>query len=289
MQAVGTTNEAAAILEAMNRVLDTFINPRRDPKDDILDQPESVRELSGAMNVLHSRGYVIDEAAVRGGADEFVYFMWLADKPGPRSETWLEFVKTAATYGRFPMQIAALNSIPQPLPNECVDLVKARLSDRDLGVCRAACTIAGRSGNKMFVKPLLEIIATEHHEWLLREATEAANKLGVRYELLDVWAERLAEEELYGLALDSLQTVIEALPGSSSGRTDLTRDERIELRTRWRDFLTKHASELRNGKKFKIGDPAITPALFGRARTWQLPDGKFWPITWEEMHRIPPK
>jgi hypothetical protein len=163
------------------------------------------------------------------------------------------------------------------------------MADDDLGVVRAACTVAGRSGKKTFLKPLLEIIATEHHEWLLREATDAANKLGAGFDLQDIWADRLAEEHLYGLALDSLQTVIEGLPGGSTGRTDLTRGERIELRNQWKTFLTKHADELRSGKKFKVDDPALTPALFGHARTWQLPNGKFWPITWEEMDRTPQK
>ena len=163
--------------------------------------------------------------------------------------------------------------------------VKSRLSDADLGVCRTACAVVGKSGNKAFLKPLLEIIATEHHEWLLREATDAASKLGAGYDLLETWADRLNEEHLYGLALDSLQTVIEGLPGSSSGRTDLTRGERIGLHSEWKRLLAQHAGEIRAGKRFKLEDPALTPALFGRARTWQLPNGKFWPITWTEMDK----
>jgi len=97
----------------------------------------------------------------------------------------------------------------------------------------------------------------------------------------------LTDEKLYGIALDSLQTVIVGLPGGSSGRTDLTREERIELRNQWETFLAKHADEIRQGKKFKVDDPALSPALFGRARTWQLPNGKFWPISWEEMDKMP--
>src|SRR5207249_2714145 len=106
---------------------------------------------------------------------------------------------------RFPVRVAALNSIPEPVPEQCIAFVKARLTDEDLGVCRAACTVAGKSGNKIFLKPLLEIIATEHHELLLREATDAA----------------------------------------------------------------------------------MIPARFGRARTWQLPDGKFWPSSWAVMDKPP--
>lgn len=289
IQTVGTTNEAPAVRAALDRVLDPLVQPRRDPKDDILDQPEGVRELLNAMNVLHARGYSIGEDQISGEGAFLLYFTWLADQPPPRPERWLEILNTFGDNCRFPTRVAALNSIPEPAPIDCFAFVKSRLTDSDLGVCRTACSVAGRSGNKDFLKPLLEIIATEHHEWLLREATDAANKLGGGFDLLDTWADRLAEEHLYGLALDSLQTVIEGLPGSSSGRTDLTRGERIELRNQWRSFLTKHADEIRAGKKFKVSDPALTPALFGRARTWQLPNGKFWPITWAEMDGQPQK
>jgi len=41
-----------------------------------------------------------------------------------------------------------------------------KLADTDLGVCRAACELAGKSGHHDFRRPLLEIIATENHELL---------------------------------------------------------------------------------------------------------------------------
>ena len=283
--AVGTLAEATTVIAAMDRALSPMVTPRRDPKDNILDQPQPLRELINAINGLHGKGYNLQEGALNGEAQILLYFTWLADKPPPRSERWLELVEAFGPNTRFPTRVAVLNSIPQPLPEACVEFVKSRLSDADLGVCRTACAVVGKSGNKAFLKPLLEIIATEHHEWLLREATDAASKLGAGYDLLETWADRLNEEHLYGLALDSLQTVIQGLPGSSSGRTDLTRGERIGLHSEWKRLLAQHAGEIRAGKKFKLEDPALTPALFGRARTWQLPNGKFWPITWTEMDK----
>jgi hypothetical protein len=166
-----------------------------------------------------------------------------------------------------------------------VEFVKGRLADEDLGVCRVACGIAGKSGNAIFLKPLLEIIATEHDEWLLREATDAARNLGAGFALLDIWSDRLSEEKLTGLALDTLQTVIDEMPKSWGGRTDLTRGERLELRDQWKSFLAKHGDEIRSGKRFKTGDPILTPSLFGRARTWQLPDGKVWPPETDALPR----
>ena len=49
----------------------------------------------------------------------------------------------------------------------------------------------------------------------LREATRVAQSLGAGFDLLEVWADRLAEEHLYNLALDSLQTVLEVPAGNS--------------------------------------------------------------------------
>jgi hypothetical protein len=50
---------------------------------------------------------------------------------------------------------------------------------------------------------VLEIIATEEEEWLLREATDAVTKLGGGDDLPEAWVDRLADEHLYGVALDS--------------------------------------------------------------------------------------
>ena len=156
-----------------------------------------------------------------------------------------------------------------------------RLEDKDLGVCRAACTAAGRSKDTRFLQPLLDLIATEQHEWLLREAGNAARELmpGTGLALLEVWADRLADANVYLLALDALQNVLDVPSGDYSGRSDLRRGERLQLRKAWKAFLALHADEIRAGKRFKLSDPAVTPALVGRARSWRLPDGTWWPVS----------
>lgn len=273
--AVGTKDDAPALLAALDRALETTCNPRHDPKDNILDLPQPIRELLGAMQALRSRGFALGESR-SGNAQLLLYFDEFVNEPPPRPRRWPEMLDAFGTAGQYPLREAALRSIPQPVPAECVPLVRRGLADCDLGVCRAACAVAGRSGNKDFLKPLVEIIATEQHEWLLREASDAARKLGAGSDFLETWAERLGDEHLCALALDALQTVLE-VPGSNSGRTDLSRAERLELRTAWKAFLALHAQEIRDGKRFKLSDPAVTPALVGRARSWQLPGGTSWP------------
>jgi hypothetical protein len=38
-----------------------------------------------------------------------------------------------------------------------------------------------------------------------------------------------------------------------------------------------HAQEIRDGKQWALGDPALTPELFGRALHFRLADGTQWP------------
>lgn len=278
IEAVGTKEEAPAVLAAIDRALEPLHQPRSDPKDNILDFPQPVRELLRAMQALRSRGFAVGRS-VSGRAQILLYFQWLADEAPPRPSHWLQMLDAFGAAGQYPLRESALRSIPQPMPAECTKFVTRGLADPDLGVCRAACAVAGKSGDKELIKPLLEIIATEHHDWLLREASNAAQALGAGFDLLEVWADRLAEERLYHLALDALQTVLEVPSGGYSGRTDLIRTERLELRKAWKEFLARHTEEIRNGKRFRLSDPTVTPALVGRARSWRLPDGTSWPVS----------
>jgi hypothetical protein len=275
---IGTNEDARAVLAAINKARNPTHRNRSDPKDNILDMPQPIRELLRAMDTLRTRGYSLGEH-VSGDAEILLYFHVLRDDPSPRPKRYRQFLEAFGTSSWFPIREAAVRSIPKPIPPEYRDFVLERLEDKDLGVCRAACAVAGMSGDSRFLRPLLDLIATEHHEWLLREANNAAYTLGAGFDLLSVWVDRLAEARLYPLALDTLQTVLEVPTGSYSGRTDLSRAERIELRKAWKEFLTRHAEEIRNGKRFRLSDPTVTPALVGRARAWRLPDGTSWPAS----------
>ena len=277
---VGTKEDAPAVLAAINKARNPTFRNRTEPKDNILDMPQPIRELLRAMDALRTRGYSLGEH-VSGDAEILLYFHILRDDTSPRPKHYRQFLEAFGTSSWFPIREAAVRSIPKTIPLEYRDFVLERLEDKDLGVCRAACAAAGMSGDSRFLRPLLDLIATEQHEWLLREASNAAQTLGAGFDLLSVWADRLTEERLYHLALDALQTVLEVPSGSYSGRTDLSRTERLELRKAWKEFLALHADEIRAGKRFKLSDPAVTPALVGRARSWRLPDGTCWPVSVE--------
>ncbi len=279
---VGTEEDAPAVLAGINQARNPTHKNRTGPKDNILDTPQPIRELLQAMDALGRRGYSVGEH-VSGDAEILLYFHVLRDDPSARPKRYSQFLESFGTSSWFPIREAAVRSIPKPIPPEYRNFVLERLEDEDMGVCRAACAAAGKSGDSSFVRPLLDLIATEQHKWLLWEATNAAQKLDAGYDLLSVWSDRLSEEHLYHLALDALQTVLKVPSGGSSGRSDLSRVERLELRKAWKEFLALHADEIRRGKRFSLSDPAVTPALVGRACTWRLPDGTSWPVRTERV------
>jgi hypothetical protein len=278
VQAVGTAAEAPAVIATLDRVLEPMVNPRHDAKDNILNLPEPLPELLRAMKMLHARGFNLNADGLSGNAQIMLWFDWLAGAPGPRPARWLEMAEAFGTGSHYPLNETVVRSIPSPMPPECAKFVAGALANADYGVCRAACEVAGKSGHKEFIQSLLEIVATEPHEWLFRASADAARGLGAGVELLDACADRLDDEHLYPSALDYLQKVFEGLPGGgSSGRTDLNRTERLELRKQWKAFLSAHNAEFRDGKRIKITDPAVPAALFGRARSFQLPNDTVWP------------
>ncbi len=277
---VGTKEDAPAVLAGINRARNPTFRNRTGPKDNILNVPQPIRELLRALDALRTRGYALGEH-VSGDAEILLYFHILRGDPSPRPGRYRQLLEAFGSSSWFPIREAAVRSIPKTIPPEYRSFVLERLEDKDLGVCRAACTAAGMSKDTRFLQPLLDLIATEQHEWLLREAGNAARELmpGTGLALLEVWADRLADANLYHLALDALQNVLDVPSGGYSGRSDLRRAERLQLRKAWKAFLALHADEIRAGKRFKLSDPAVTPALVGRARSWRLPDGTSWPAS----------
>jgi len=276
---VGTKEDAPAVLAAINQARNPTHRNRTEPKDNILDTPQPVRELLQAMDALRTRGYALGEG-ISGEAEILLHFHMLRDDASPRPKRYRQHLLAFGTSSWPPIRVAAVYSLPKEVPPEYRPFLLERLEDKDLGVCLAACVVVGKSGDAQFVQPLLDLIATERHEWLLRGATTAAESLmgGPKLPLLELWVEKLDDARLYPDALDVLQKLFSGLPGSWGGRTDLSRTERRQLRKAWQAFLALHADEIRAGKRFKLSDPAVASALVGRARSWQLPDGTSWPV-----------
>jgi len=276
IEAVGTSKEAPAVEAAIARGLSATRTVRDGLNADLLNEPEPLPELYRAMQMLHQRGYEMG-SDLKGEAQAYVYFRWLAGQPGPRPPEWSKRFEAFRGDDSFAVREAALRSIPQAIPEDVVPAVMSGLTDRDPGVQRAACEVARKSGDAQFVKPLLHIIATGSHKWLLREATNAMYALKARYELYQAWVARMPEGAMLDYAFDALQSIVANHPFAGSRPGNVTESERLAIQKAWQTFLAKHEQELRDGKKFELGSVEITPDLYGRAQRFAMPDGKEWP------------
>lgn len=277
IEAVGTAAEAPAVMTAIDRLIRKLHQPRHKPDENILNLPEPLPELTRAVLALGQRGFKLDADALNGSGQIFAYFTLLQNDQTPRPARWLHSVGVWAIDAEYPIREAAIRSIPQPVPKECVPLLLECLTVQDFGVVRAACEVAEKSKLPVFARPGVLIVATEDHPWLLRAASNMAYNCGARFDLYEAWAERLSARELVDIALDNLGLTLKLTTPTGSGCSDLTRGELIALKAAWKDFLTQHAAALKAGKQFALDDPAVTPALFGRARAYHFSNGQEWP------------
>lgn len=253
LAAVGTTEDYGVLRAALEKAFDLTISPRTGPDVNILDLPAPMEDLIRALDALHTRGIDLQDGALSGDAEIFLYFHWLEKTPPPRSPRWLESAKAFNAPNRYPTQIAISKSIPTPMPPQCRDLVLDLLNAKDYGVLRAACQVAGQSGDTTFLPAVLSIVRIEHNTWLFNDACSAARQLGgAKLELVRAVSERLTDENLGVDALRFLigQLMDEKQSGRYDFRSDATRQVRIARQEAWRKWISEHAEDINAGKKF---------------------------------------
>jgi hypothetical protein len=274
---VGNPEDSDVISAALKQLLEGDIRPRRSVEDN-LEWPEPLAALSAAANALREKGWVLPET-LNGNSEILLYFWQLSDSRIPRTRRSAEILDAYFVTSHWQMREAAVHAIPEKIDERSAAKLSTALDDQDYGVVRAACRRAGRSGRKEFAQRLLNIVLAENNRALVVAASEAADALGASGQLLDAWADRLVDSTLWRDALDFLQNHTIAWKQGYGGRTDLSREERVELRMHWRAFLEKHRDSVAAGKLFELGDPAVVAGMFGRARQFTFPDGAQWPAS----------
>jgi hypothetical protein len=277
IETIGKPEDGALVLEALGATLKDW-QVRSKPEDNILNAPGAGDALINALAGLRERGY---RAPRDGGINVIMArFLELADPKIPRSENWEQLLEAFFTQNPPMLREAAVRALPRPPTGKWEKLLLGALSDADRGVMRQACTVAGESKNPVFTEPLANIVRTERHEWVVREASEALTKLGAHWEATDAWIERLADEQRYPEALRFLAEKL-AHPesnGGSSGRTDLSREGRVAMRAKWQQFFAnpERRALVQAGKPVPITD-AQARDLFSGVISLSLKNGKSWP------------
>ncbi len=285
MKIRGESEHAPAILAALQKAMDVYQPPRAGPDANTLDAPKPQQTLIDALDALRQRGWRTQGG---GSAEAVAWFRQLADPtiPPPADDSWKESVMVWIENGPAALRMAALQAIPHPMTDACEQALLRALEDRDLGVQRVACEVAGKSKRSLFVRPLVQIVEMAPESFLQNAAVNAAHECGARYELWQALAAVIPNEKQMVYALSTLVEGTIDLPKSRSGggNSGFTRDQRFAIRDGWRTFLARNQEALAAGKRAQITDSETIAALTGLnfrpdspAITVNFPDGTVWP------------
>jgi hypothetical protein len=206
--------------------------------------------------------------------------------PRPTDDSWKETVLAFIDANPPTFRQNAILAIPTPIVDDKFEkaLMKA-LEDKDWGVLRSACEVAGKSGRASFIRPLCQIVETTHETFVQDAASSSALALGARVELWDAWCEVITDQDFMCTALGQLaRGTLDLSPNGSSGNSYFTRAQRFAIRDAWRAFLAKNRDRLARGERVPLDDPSVTLSLTGSdidpgnpAIRMNLKDGGHWP------------
>lgn len=286
LRALGEPEHAPALLAALQRALDVYQAPRSGAGANTLDAPKPQKPLIDALDALRARGWRI---AYGGNMAHMVaWFRQLADAKvsTPVDEATWESMATWLENGPATVRIAALEALPDPLPDSCEPILLRVLNDADWGVLRVACDVAAKSKRPVFARPAVQILEEADDTFLQNAAHGAALSCGARLELWEAWVGAIMNIRR---SSDALRALIEGtieLPrlGGGSATGLLSRDQRFALRAAWRDFLAAHREDLVAGRRVHLTDSATIARLTGMdfkptgpVIELSLPDGSLWP------------
>jgi hypothetical protein len=276
IESIGVPADGPRVLEAFGPVL-RDVHDREKPDENILENPGAADALIAALAGLRERGY---RAPDSGGVEVILaQFLQWGDPAMPRRRGWEDTLEAFMSQRPALLREVGLRALPSPPDGRWEKVLLKALDDRDRGVMRAACEVAGASGNPRFVEALANIVRGEQHEWVVGSASEALLKLGARAAAADAWIERLADAKLYPAALRFLAKTLEhPATSSSSGRTDASREARFALREKWRRFFTdpERMALVQAGKPVPVTEDQARD-LFGGVFAFDLEGNRKWP------------
>lgn len=196
-----------------------------------------------------------------------------------RPDDWQEQVMKWLNHETPYMRELVLTYMPEPMPETTLDMIPELLAHEDIDLQIAACHTAKKHPREDYKEPLLIILRTGTQSTfgeLLNAARDAALENAVAYDqIMDIWVERLKENDLDAKAVHRLLEVIDHDGGGSFPDT-LAASEMEKAQKNWKVFIDTNREKIRSGHRFKPGDPEITPDLFPEGFYFYV-DGKPWP------------
>ncbi|MFI5203462.1 MAG: hypothetical protein ACHQF2_03110, partial [Flavobacteriales bacterium] len=183
---------------------------------------------------------------------------------------------------------AALISHPLPaLRHAALIYLKLRVEDEiktalqqafysdDITTRNLACEVLANNKCAGFNDEILWNLETGENDWLLRSANRAAWNNGLKFEALQMLAQRLDEPEVMEEVMRLLAEIVAEGSGSFSGPE--TQEEAEQIQENWNVFLAEHEDEIKDGRIFHVRDKEIASSLFPAKYQWYLRDGTTWP------------
>ncbi|WP_367872867.1 HEAT repeat domain-containing protein [Luteolibacter sp. Populi] len=287
IQAQGDAAQAKPLLDATQTALDGPWEIRSGKGANTLDPPPPLRGLIHAIDALRGRGWRLGPDPDGGSAMILARFRELADPnmPRPGTDGWKQTILAFIDANPPTFRQNAILAIPTPVPAGFEPALMKALDDKDWGVLRSACEVAGKSGRVSFIPPLCRIVETTHQSSVQSAASSAAQALGARVELWEAWYEVITDQESMYEALTELAFGTLEIPSrSGGGNRNFTLEQRFAIRDAWREFIRKNHDRLARGERLPTGDPTVSNSLTGSnfnasdpAIRFRLPDGKSWP------------
>lgn len=274
---VGMPEDQRGLLAALDREL-KVMPPRTGDDANGLGPPGTAGAILWALAALRHRGAPAPLTPATPGEIELYLQSLECDyryRPVgwyPRSTEWLKHPNPF-------IRESSLRALMTPLVKPDVGgALPALLSDPDQGVQRTACEYAEQLGDSSMRPLVLKVLETARATFLVKAANDAAVALGGTADACDIWIRRMSEPKMLYPAMSFLARTIKYPGHGMGGNTgNVQKQEIAALQARWTEFLSKHRERIQSGRLFEIGDPEITPDLFGKVLQFGLEDGRSWP------------
>ncbi len=225
---------------------------------------------------LLARGAKVPTAPKTPG-EAAVYFIALLERPDSRPADWpkqvVRWLQDDSPY----LREFVLDHTPEPFPAAALDMLPQLMADEYIDLQIAACHVARTHPRPAYKEPLQTILLKGKEEHLLNAATKAGLANGLTNDrILEIWLNRLGGDDLAGKAVSRFLATILAADNCSSQQRELPETIRITFTARSKQFIEANREKLRDGHRFKIGDPEITEDLVPMGFGFHH-QGKLWP------------
>lgn len=268
---VAEPGDADRVIRALDRSLEAT---RVDP----ISYPEprtAVSELIPAAEVLLAAGVSAKSAPSTPGEIALYVLEHGGERPRPAgygalAAKWLE-------HDIPQLGVLVLRRTATPLEAALRAKLPGLLGQPHVGLANAACAALGLAGSNSDAHgPVIAAMKTATDRWLVGCLHATAVSVGISKDrIAKTWVARLDEEGMTQLMIDQLLFVLDQRGGGSSGVPDAA--EGARLKKVWTAWLGKHADAVRAGRRFALGDPALTPELLPAGSSLINRAGERWP------------